>query len=64
MNKEKYSYSELVDLLNSYAYEYYVLDKPTVSDAVYDSLVRMKSRPGSRECRSSSRVISRNILQI
>ena len=24
--------------LNQYAYEYYVLDKPSVSDAVYDSL--------------------------
>ncbi|MBQ8178194.1 MAG: NAD-dependent DNA ligase LigA [Clostridia bacterium] len=29
---------ELVDLLNKYAYEYYVLDEPTVSDAEYDAL--------------------------
>ena len=29
---------ELVDLLNKYAYEYYVLDAPTVSDAEYDAL--------------------------
>lgn len=30
---------ELKDLLNRYAYEYYVLDEPTVSDAIYDSLM-------------------------
>lgn len=29
---------ELVELLNKYAYEYYVLDAPTVSDAEYDKL--------------------------
>ncbi|MBO5775970.1 MAG: NAD-dependent DNA ligase LigA [Clostridia bacterium] len=29
---------ELVELLNKYAYEYYVLDEPTVSDAEYDKL--------------------------
>ena len=29
---------ELVDILNRYAYEYYVLDKPTVSDKEYDAL--------------------------
>ena len=29
---------ELVDLLNKYAYEYYVLDKPTVADGQYDKL--------------------------
>ncbi len=29
---------ELVALLNKYAYEYYVLDDPTVSDAEYDKL--------------------------
>jgi len=29
---------KLVDLLNKYAYEYYVLDAPTVSDAEYDKL--------------------------
>ena len=29
---------ELVDILNKYAYEYYVLDEPTVSDAEYDAL--------------------------
>ncbi|MGN1093451.1 MAG: NAD-dependent DNA ligase LigA, partial [Candidatus Neoclostridium sp.] len=28
----------LVDLLNGYAYEYYVLDEPTVSDKEYDAL--------------------------
>ena len=29
---------ELVKILNKYAYEYYVLDAPTVSDAEYDKL--------------------------
>lgn len=29
---------ELKKQLNKYAYEYYVLDKPSVSDAIYDSL--------------------------
>ncbi len=29
---------ELVDTLNKYAYEYYVLDEPTVSDKEYDAL--------------------------
>ena len=29
---------ELRELLNRYSYEYHVLDQPTVSDAVYDSL--------------------------
>ncbi len=29
---------ELVDVLNKYAYEYYVLDAPTVSDKQYDEL--------------------------
>ncbi len=32
------SMRELVDLLNKYAYEYYVLDNPTVSDVEYDRL--------------------------
>lgn len=30
--------AELRELLNKYSYEYYVLDAPSVSDAVYDSL--------------------------
>ena len=29
---------EVVDLLNKYAHEYYVLDNPTVSDGEYDRL--------------------------
>lgn len=29
---------ELVDVLNKYAYEYYVLDKPSVDDKVYDKI--------------------------
>lgn len=34
MNRQK----ELVDILNKWAYEYYVLDNPTVSDGEYDKL--------------------------
>ena len=30
---------EIKSLLNQYSYEYYTLDKPSVSDAVYDSLM-------------------------
>ena len=30
---------EIKKLLNQYSYEYYTLDKPSVSDAVYDSLM-------------------------
>lgn len=41
---------EIVDLLNKYAYEYYVLDNPTVSDkeydALYDELVRREKETG------------------
>src|SRR5690606_16356242 len=31
---------ELRDLLNRYSYEYHVLDNPSVTDAVYDGLMR------------------------
>lgn len=41
---------ELVDLLNKYSYQYYVLDNPTVSDkdydALYDQLVKMEKESG------------------
>ena len=41
---------ELVSVLNQWAYEYYVLDKPTVSDAkydqLYDELVLMEKEAG------------------
>jgi len=33
-------YQELLRILDRYAYEYYVLDDPSVDDAVYDSLIR------------------------
>lgn len=33
-------YRELIDLTSRYAYEYYVMDSPSVDDAVYDSLIR------------------------
>ncbi len=32
-------YRELIDTLNKYGYEYHVLDNPSVSDAIYDSLM-------------------------
>ncbi|MBE5754235.1 MAG: NAD-dependent DNA ligase LigA [Clostridiales bacterium] len=41
---------ELVDVLNKYAHEYYVLDNPTVSDKeydkLYDELVRLEKETG------------------
>ncbi len=41
---------KLVDLLNKYAYEYYVLDEPTVADkqydALYDRLVKLERETG------------------
>lgn len=41
---------ELVDILNKYAYEYYVLDNPTVSDKeydkLYDELVKLEKSTG------------------
>lgn len=33
-------YQELLNLLSKYAYEYYVQDNPSVSDAVYDGLIQ------------------------
>lgn len=43
---------KLVDILNKYAYEYYVLDAPTVSDkeydALYDELVKLEKETGER----------------
>ena len=39
LNAEK-RITELVEVLNKYAYEYYVLDNPTVSDYEYDMLYR------------------------
>ncbi|MDY6367870.1 MAG: NAD-dependent DNA ligase LigA [Clostridia bacterium] len=43
---------ELVDKLNKYAYEYYVLDNPTVSDGeydrLYDELLKLEKESGER----------------
>ena len=43
---------ELVDILNKYSYEYYVLDEPTVSDKeydrLYDELVKLEKESGVR----------------
>lgn len=42
---------ELVDVLNKYAYEYYVLDNPTVSDkeydVLYDELKKLEQKSGT-----------------
>ena len=39
---------ELTDILNKWAYEYYVLDNPSVSDkeydALYDELKKLEAR--------------------
>ena len=32
--------NEIVELLNKWSYEYYVLDKPTVDDSEYDRLMQ------------------------
>ncbi len=42
MSKERIY--ELRELLNKYAYEYYVLDMPSVDDSVYDKLLRELSQ--------------------
>ncbi len=48
MNRQR----ELTDILNRWAYEYYVLDKPTVSDkeydALYDELCALEKESGVR----------------
>ncbi|MBR4236423.1 MAG: NAD-dependent DNA ligase LigA [Clostridia bacterium] len=51
--------NELIELLNRYGYEYYVLDKPTVADAeydrLYDELVRLEKQSGIRLDNSPTR---------
>ena len=37
-NQPENRVNELRTLLNTYSYEYHVLDQPSVSDAIYDSL--------------------------
>ena len=32
--------NEIVELLNKWSYEYYVLDRPTVDDSEYDRLMQ------------------------
>ena len=32
--------NEIVELLNKWSYEYYVLDRPTVDDSEYDILLQ------------------------
>lgn len=40
MREASSRYRELLELLNTYSYEYHVLDEPSVDDAVYDGLIR------------------------
>lgn len=40
MSKTAKRYKELLNLLSKYAYEYYVQDNPSVSDAIYDGLIQ------------------------
>jgi len=40
VSSQQERYQELKRLLNTYSYEYHVLDNPSVSDAVYDGLMR------------------------
>ncbi len=37
-NDAQSRYNDLVDLINIYSYQYHVLDRPSVSDAIYDGL--------------------------
>ncbi len=50
---------ELIDTLNKWAYEYYVLDNPSVSDReydkLYDELKRLEEETGEREFDSPTR---------
>lgn len=58
---------ELVDKLNRWAYEYYVLDEPTVSDkeydALYDELRRLEEERGEREPDSPTRRVGGDPLK-
>lgn len=40
MSSAKQRIDELVELLQKYAYEYYVLEEPSITDAVYDGLIQ------------------------
>ncbi len=40
MTSDSQRYEELKELLNTYSYEYHVQDNPSVSDAIYDGLMR------------------------
>ncbi len=52
-------YDQLVEILNRYAYEYYVLDNPTVSDGeydkLYDELIKIEKQTGFVRFDSPSR---------
>jgi hypothetical protein len=42
LNAVQQKVNELRDLLNQYGHEYYVLDQPTVPDAEYDCLMKVR----------------------
>ena len=57
---------KLVDRLNETAYQYYVLDEPTISDkewdALYDELVRLEKETGVRLPDSPTRRVGGAVL--
>ena len=58
---------ELVDTLNRYAYEYYVLDEPTVSDGeydeLYDRLLALEKETGTVLADSPTRRVGGDIIK-
>lgn len=58
---------ELVEKLNDYAYRYYTLDEPIVSDkeydALYDELVELESQTGTRLANSPTHRVGGELLK-
>ncbi len=58
---------ELVDLLNKYAYEYYVLDSPTIADVeydrLYDELARLETETGETLFDSPTKRVGGELLK-
>ena len=59
--------TELVEKLNDYAYRYYTLDEPIVSDkeydALYDELVELESQTGTRLANSPTHRVGGELLK-
>lgn len=58
---------ELIDQLNEYAYQYYVLDDPSVADreydALYDELLRLENESGEVRADSPTKRVGGEILK-